>query len=144
MKTLACILALLAFLLLPGCKGDDIVYHRDNGEEVVTGSFDGEFYLDPSVQGSVESVWVAVYASAGDYLSRQPLIITQTDAYGRYFIHNVLPGHYIIDALKDNDADARVTPGDFYLAHNGCGGCEVCCIVDGNTGNFSGELEVVQ
>jgi hypothetical protein len=142
MKTLACILALLAFFLLPACQ-------KGNGDGVsiqseVRGSFDGEFTLDPSVQGSVDNILVAVYASEGDFLSRQPMMVTRTDANGRYFINDVPAGHYVLDALKDNDADAHVSPGDFYLEHNNCPGCEVCLIVNGNTGNFSGELKVVQ
>ena len=143
MKTLACVVALLALLLLPGCDGDKYTGDIIRPEEI-PGSFDGEFFLDPSVQGTVEKVVVSVYASCGDFLSRQPMAVTQTDVNGRYFIHNVPPGHYILVALKDNDADGRVSPGDFYLEHNNCCGCEVCCITDGSTGNFSGKLEVVQ
>jgi hypothetical protein len=141
MKTLACVLALLTLFVLSGCGGD---YGGNAGPQPPSGNFDGEFFLDPSVQGSVDNVQVAVYESEAAYVARQPLFVTQTDANGRYFIDNVPPEHYVLDAFKDNDGDGRVTSGDYYLAHTGCPGCAACVIVDGSTGNFWGTLKVVQ
>jgi hypothetical protein len=144
MKTLACVFVLLVLFLLPACEGDGGGGGGGIEQSQPLSSFDGEFYLDPAVQGSVSNVLVAVYASEGDFLSRQPMMVTRTDAQGRYFINDVPPGHYVLDALKDNDANFAVTPGDYYLAHHGCPGCAVCCVDEGNTGSFGGKLEVVK
>ena len=67
MKTLACVLALLGIFLLTGCGGD--YGGTEPKEEVVLGSFDGEFFLDTSVQGTVDKVVVSVYESCGDFLT---------------------------------------------------------------------------
>ncbi len=144
MKTLILVLSCLVSFFLLACEGEDPCLTCINNEKPLLGSFDGEFYLDPSVPGSVANIQVAVYASEGDFLSRQPLLVTKTNANGRYFIFDVPPGRYILEALKDNDASGSVTPGDYYLAHVSCPGCPTCMIVDGSNGDFGGKIEVVQ
>lgn len=141
MKTLIGILVLLASFVLSACDHPTGV---DGKDEKGVGSYDGEFYLDPSVQGSVSDVMVALYASDADLRGKQPMMVTRTNVNGRYFFFDVPAGKYAIEAWKDNDADSRMSQGDYYLTHCGCDGCSTCCVEEECTASFCGKLEVVQ
>ncbi len=143
MKKSAGVLAVMVMFFLPACEQTPNGGNFFTGPAQPSGTIDGEFYLDPSVQGSVANILVALYRSEGDLQARAPLVTVRTNAQGRYVIQGVCCGEYWIDALKDNNEDGAVTSGDYYLAHKDGNGCLGACTVDQHAASFGGVLEVV-
>jgi hypothetical protein len=145
MKLLGRVLVFAVMVGMSACQ------ESSNGSGGVTqpgtelpGTIDGEFYIDPSVNGSVANTQVAVYNSEVDFRNRQPAMVVKTNENGRYFITAICGGHYYLDAWKDNNGDSAVNTGDYYLAHKDCYGCVCACIVEpGTAASFCGKLEVV-
>ncbi len=144
MKKSAGVLAIMAMFFLPACEQTPNGGNFSTGPVQSSSTIDGEFYLDPSVQGSVADVLVALYRSEADLQARAPFMTVRTNAQGRYVIQGVSCGQYWIDALKDNNEDGAATPGDYYLAHKDAGGCLSACTVGEHAASFGGMLEVVQ
>ena len=144
MKKTAGVLAILAMFFLPACEQTPSGGDFSTGPVQPSGTIDGEFSLDPSIEGSVANVLVALYKSEADLQARTPLMTVRTNAQGRYVIQGVCCGQYWIDALKDNNEDGAVTSGDYYLAHKDGNGCPCACTVDQHAASFGGMLEVVR
>ncbi len=144
MKRLAGVLFVVVLFLLAACEE---ISHNGTIVPAPTqqmGSIDGEFYLDPSIAGSVAKVQVAVYSSEASFRSRQPAIVVETNSRGQYFINEIACGQYWLDAWKDNDVNSAVTTGDYYLAHKDCNGVPCHLTVEQTPAMFGGQLEVVR
>lgn len=128
MKTQQFIVSILGVvsvaLFLAGCETKNSNPLTENPYGTVTGSVQ----LNPAVPGTPSKTRVAIYRTIEDYFSRRPAAQAVADEHGTYVISSVPPGHYFVDAWKDNDGNGGLTPGDFYAVHcNGEGRLCCCC-----------------
>jgi uncharacterized protein (DUF2141 family) len=147
MKMFVCILALLTAATLSACKGDpgDGGFLTEPSAMAPTGTIDGEFAVDAQGQGSLADIQVTIYASEEAFRLRVPAQTTRTGVSGRYVFTGLCCGNYYIDAWRDNDGDAKISCGDYYLASkDGSGMAYPCVVQEGVPVSFCGVLEVVR